>query len=219
MKTAHIRLGRVMAAALPVILVVLVAVGCGDDGSPSASPSGASATTEQRATTSTEAPAPTETQGGQQTMSTATEVPPPSPTVSVGTLPQVVGVYFADADGNLVREERPAPAGDPVRVAAEMLFAGPGSLDRVPAIPAGARLNGVRHADGRVTIDFDRTFEREYPSGGAAAEQAIVGAIVRTLSEAAGGDPVLITVDGRTPEPLGSQYDWSQPFTAQEFGG
>jgi spore germination protein GerM len=130
----------------------------------------------------------------------------------------VVGVYFADAGGTLVREERAVPEGDPVTAALGELAAGPTRADLAPALPAGAAVLGVADQGEVVTVDLSAEFEQNYPPGGAAAELAILAALVRTVSEAAGGDRVAITVEGRVPAPAGSQYDWSEPFSPDDAG-
>jgi spore germination protein GerM len=139
--------------------------------------------------------------------------PPPAPAV-------VVGLYFAAADGRIVREERQVRGRDELRAAMEALIAGPADPGLLmPAVPEGTELRDAR-SDGQVaTVDLSPAFEEGYPSGGSAAELAIVEPIVRTAAEAAAVDAVLIRVEGRAPAPTGTQFDFTEPLLLAEFGG
>lgn len=139
-----------------------------------------------------------------------TTVPPATTTVSV---------WFADVSGGLVAEERQVPADRPAGVAAlEALAAGPDGPGLIAALPPGTRILGVDVADGVVRVDLSDEFESGYPAGGAAAEQAVLGPLVRTATAAAGVPAALVTVRGRVPEPVGTQFDLSLPLTPEDIG-
>jgi len=138
--------------------------------------------------------------------------------VATGGEPTVaVGIWFADADGRLVRTERTVPEADPLDGALQALLAGPDDPDLIAAVPVGTALLSARVEDGVVTVDLSEEFERGYPSGGSAAEIAIAGPLVRTAAEAAGAERVLITVAGRAPSPTGAQIDYSEPLRPSDF--
>jgi spore germination protein GerM len=192
-----------LLAVLALGAAVTFAAACGDDG--------ASGTT-----TAPDVTGPT---------TTVTAPPATSPTVTAppatsATAPEMaVGVYFSDASGALVREERAVPEGDPVTAALGELLAGPTGAGLSPALPPGTNVLGVADQGDVVTVDLSAEFEDNYPPGGAAAEFAVLAPLVRTVSEAAGGDRVAITVEGRVPSPTGSQFDWTQPFSPDDIGG
>lgn len=128
-----------------------------------------------------------------------------------------VTVYFASDAGDLVAETRPAPAGtDPLRAAMTLLAQGPSAPELIPALPAGARVLGTRVEGGVATVDLSGEFESGYPSGGSAAELAVVAPLVRTAAEAAGTGRVRILVEGRAPEPAGGALDLSQPLSPED---
>lgn len=130
---------------------------------------------------------------------------------------EVVGVYFAGVDGGLVREERLVPVGDPLRGALEELAAGPEGADALAALPAGTRLLGAGVEGDVARVDLSEEFRTGYPTGGSAAELAVVAPLVRTAAEASGAGAVLVTVDGADPAPIGSQVDFSQPLRPEDF--
>ena len=70
-----------------------------------------------------------------------------------------------------------------------------------------------------MTVDFSRSFKTGYPSGGAAAEDLILGSIVFSV---AGSFPeisgVTITIDGVTPD-LPTQYDLASPIRRADLPG
>lgn len=137
----------------------------------------------------------------------------PAATAATTRVAGTVTLWFADASGALRPQERDLPAGaDPLLAAMELLAAGPDDPSLLPALPSGARLLGASAADGVATVDFDEAFERAYPPGGAAAELAVVGPVVRTAADASGAARVRILVEGRPPAPQGTQLDFSEPF-------
>jgi spore germination protein GerM len=184
---------RTIAAAL-IAVAVASAAACGDDGN-------------EPGTTTAAATAP------------ATTAPPTSATTTETAPTMVVAVYFSDAQGELVREERQVPEGDPVAAALTELARGPVGEGLAPALPEGTRVLGLSERDDVVTVDFSAEFEENYPPGGAAAEFAILRPVVQSVSEASGGKDVAITVEGRVPAPTGSQFDWTQPFSPDDTGG
>lgn len=124
-----------------------------------------------------------------------------------------ITVYFAADDGALIGEPRPVPAGvAPLEAAVAELAAGPSAPALAPALPPGTRVLGARLESGVATVDLSAELETGYPAG-SAGELALLGPLVRTASEAAGGAPVRILVEGRPPEPPGSQIDLSQPLS------
>lgn len=123
-------------------------------------------------------------------------------------------VYFADAEGHLVAETREGPAD--LLGAMGALAAGPIDTDLIPALPAGTTVLGAELDGTLARVDLSAEFESGYPSGGAAAELATVGPIVHTAAEVAGVESVEITVEGRVPEPTGTQLDFSTPLTPED---
>jgi spore germination protein GerM len=164
-------------------LVAAAAAGCGGD----ADDAGTTAT------------------GPADATSTATATAPATVTVTL---------WFADADGRLRTERRAVPAGDDrLRAALDALAAGPTDPALLPALPAGTRVLGASSDGAVATVDLSAAFTSGYPPGGAAAELAIVGPLVRTAAAASGAPRVLVRVEGRTPVPTGSQFDFSVPFS------
>lgn len=190
------RARRLGALACALAAAATLAAGCGDDG-------------DEAATTSTAAPATT----GAPTTAPATTAPP-------ATVPATrsVTLYFSDDQGVLRAERREVPGtGEPLAAAVQALAEGPLDPSLVPALPPGTRVLGARTAGGEAVVDLSREFEIGYPPGGAAAELAVVGPIVRTAAGASGAARVRILVDGRAPAPTGSQFDFSTPFAPGDF--
>ncbi len=124
-----------------------------------------------------------------------------------------VTVWFSDDQGVLRAETRPLPAGvAPVDAALAGLEEGPEDSSLLPALPPGARVLDADVVDGVATVDLSAEFETAYPPGGAAAELAVVGPIVRTASGASGAPRVRLLVEGRVPAPTGTQFDFSEPL-------
>ena len=138
--------------------------------------------------------------------------PPPAPAPAPATV--TVTLWFAAGDGRLRTERRAVPAGgDRLRAALEALATGPADPALLPALPAGTRVLGASSDGAVATVDLSAAFTSGYPPGGAAAELAIVGPLVRTAAAASGAPRVLVRVEGRTPVPTGSQFDFSVPFS------
>ena len=178
----------------------LAAAGCGTSGSDDG---GAPAPTTPSTTTAT----PTTPKPGPPKTS---EKPEPTRTVTV---------YFADADAQgLVAETHPTAAtGSDLRAALVELAAGPTDPNLQPALPTGTVIVGTDVRDAVASVNLSREFVSGYPSGGAAAEFAVVAALVYTATGVKGVDRVQITVDGQTPAPTGSQLDWSSTFSRDDF--
>lgn len=184
--------------AAATLLCALIAAGCGGSDEPSPVNSGT--------TPAATAPTPTETA--------------PAPTTD--TAPQdarQVTVYFSNgnADG-LVEETRSASGdGSDLRLALVELAKGPTGSDAIAALPAGTAVVGTDVRDGVAFVNLSAEFAAGYPSGGAAAEFAVVAPLVYTATAVDGIERVRVTVDGQTPAPVGSQYDWSSGFTRADF--
>jgi hypothetical protein len=94
-------------------------------------------------------------------------------------------LYFSDANERfLVPEKRLVPKGKSTTAQAEeivmALIEGP-KLGQIRTIPAGAKLLGIRIADGTATLNFDNPFIEQHP-GGTASEVATVYSLANTLT-------------------------------------
>jgi len=97
-----------------------------------------------------------------------------------------VVLYFSDANERfLVPEKRLVPKGKNTTAQAEeivkALIEGP-KLGQIRTIPAGAKLQGIRIADGTATLNFDNPFIEQHP-GGTASEVATVYSLANTLTQ------------------------------------
>ena len=97
-----------------------------------------------------------------------------------------VVLYFSDANERfLVPEKRLVPKGKNTAAQAEeivkALIEGP-KLGQIRTIPAGAKLQGIRIADGTATLNFDNPFIEQHP-GGTASEVATVYSLANTLTQ------------------------------------
>jgi len=152
---------------------------------------------------------------------------PPASTAPTATAPQTVPpieavtVYFPDLEGNrlvLVGERRPVPAGGPaLRLALDQLAAGPRTAGLLPGLPAGTAVRSATASGGTARIDLGTAFERGYPGGGATAEIAALAPVVFTATAVPGVQRALITVEGRTPNLPGAQFDLSRPLARSDF--
>lgn len=156
------------------------------------------------------------------TQSTSTPTDAPPVTTSTSDLPATgasVSVFFADESAQgLVEETRTVEQAD-LRSALLALAEGPSAGGAVAALPAGTEVVGTLIRDGEATVNLNQAFQDGYPSGGAAAEFAVLAPLVYTVTSLDGVERVRITVEGRTPAPTGSQYDWTQAFTRADFPG
>jgi spore germination protein GerM len=132
----------------------------------------------------------------------------------------MVKLYFADADAQqLIAESRStAASGSDLRAALVELAKGPASgSTRQPALPAGTAIIGTNVRSGEALANLSAEFSQGYPAGGAAAEFAVLAPLVYTATAVDGVERVRITVDGQTPAPAGSQFDWTKAFTRADF--
>lgn len=145
-----------------------------------------------------------------------------SPPAATGTTTPVrkVKLYFADADAQqLIEESRPTAAtGSDLRASLVELAKGPtpGST-RQSVLPVGTAIIGTNVRSGEALVNLSAEFSQGYPAGGAAAEFAVLAPLVYTATAIDGVERVRITVDGQTPAPTGSQFDWTRAFTRADF--
>lgn len=130
---------------------------------------------------------------------------------ATATAPSRFAVYFADAEGRLAAEAREGDAS--LRGVLEALAEGPRDAALIPALPAGTRVLDAALEGGVARVDLSEEFESGYPAGGAAAELAVVGPLVHTAAQVPAVESVLVTVEGRTPAPTGTQLDFSRPIS------
>ena len=158
--------------------------------------------------------------------STAQTSAPPAATTtlqastSTTTPARKVKLYFADADAQqLIEESRPTVAtGSDLRAALVELAKGPTSAStQQSALPVGTAIIGTNVRSGEALVNLSSEFSQGYPAGGAAAEFAVLAPLVYTATAIGGVERVRITVDGRTPAPVGSQFDWTRAFTRADF--
>ena len=191
------RLLALVGAATAALLIA----GCG----------GADSSTSETAATTPDTSTQVVTDG------TGTTATGPSST-DQGTAAHDVTVYFMNLEATgLVAEERTADASTPLRAALVALADGPEGADGMRALPAGTAIVGTDVRSEAAYVNLNQAFLDGYPSGGAAAESAVLGPLVYTVTEAAGVERVYVTVDGQTVTPTGSQYDWASGFTRSDF--
>ncbi len=97
-----------------------------------------------------------------------------------------VVLYFSDTNERfLVPEKRLVPKGKNTAAQAEeivrSLIEGP-KMGQIRTIPAAAKLQGIRIADGTATLNFDNAFIEQHP-GGTASEVATVYSLANTLAQ------------------------------------
>ena len=142
------------------------------------------------------------------------------PTTSTSAPARTVTLYFADADAQeLIEETRPTSAtGSDLRAALVELAIGPPSGSDVQrALPEGTVIVGTDIRGGEALVNLSDEFIQGYPSGGAAAEFAVLAPLVYTATTVDGVASVRITVNGQTPAPTGSQHDWAGTFSRSDF--
>ncbi len=152
--------------------------------------------------------------------STATTAP--STTAATTTSAQAderVTVYFADSDAMELKPETRAVPTANLRAALVELAKGPTEAGHQNALPAGTAIVGTAVQGGDALVNLSSEFTTGYPPGGAAAEFAVLAPLVYTATAVPGVDRVRITVDGQTPSPTGSQYDWTGSFSRADFPG
>jgi spore germination protein GerM len=132
---------------------------------------------------------------------------------------ETVTVYFADSDATeLQPETRSVPQAD-LRAALVELANGPSEAGHQNALPAGTAIVGTNVQGDEALVNLSSEFTTGYPPGGAAAEFAVLAPLVYTATAVPGVERVRITVDGQTPSPAGSQYDWTGSFSRADFPG
>ena len=149
---------------------------------------------------------------------TATAAAPTTPTTQAT---EMVTVYFADPDAmELLPEKRAVPVGvSRLRAALVELAKGPSEAGHQNAMPAGTTIVGTLVQGREALVNLSSEFTAGYPPGGAAAEFAVLAPLVYTATAVKGVERVRITVDGKTPAPLGSQYDWAGAYSRADFPG
>lgn len=186
---------------LPIVLLVAALAGLAGCGGGSGGGDAGSGTTTPVASVATTAPA--------TTAETAT-----SPNAG-----ETVTAYFADSDAvQLQPEKRSVPTAN-LRAALVELAKGPTEAGHQGALPAGTAIVGTVVQGGEALVNLSSEFATGYPPGGAAAEFAVLAPLVYTATAVPGVDRVRITVDGQTPSPPGSQYDWTGSFSRADFPG
>lgn len=128
-----------------------------------------------------------------------------------------VVLYFSDANERfLVQEKRLIPKGKNTVAQAEeivrALVEGP-KLGNVRTIPAGARLQGIRIADGTAVLNFDNPFIEQHP-GGTASEMATVYSLANSLSQNLPDvKRIRIQVGGKDVTTIKGHIDLREPVT------
>jgi len=137
----------------------------------------------------------------------------------VTTARTAVTVYFADSEvRRLVSERHEIPvSGSRLKAALDELAQGPMAAGLLPALPQGTRVLSATSAGGTARVDLSQEFAEGYPSGGSAAEVAMLAPLVYTATAVPGVHAVLLTVAGKMPDLPGSQYDLSAPLTRRDF--
>ena len=144
----------------------------------------------------------------------------PSSTAGTTTAPQgdeTVTVYFADADAAELRPETRSVVTADLRSSLVELAKGPTETGHQRALPAGTAIVGTLVQGDEALVNLSSEFTTGYPPGGAAAEFAVLAPLVYTATAVPGVKRVRITVDGQTPSPAGSQYDWTGSFSRADF--
>ena len=126
-----------------------------------------------------------------------------------------MAVYFIDDAGALVAEARPAPAGVAAAGGRDAALAErPGRRPRwSPPCPRARACSAPAVEGGVATVDLSRELESGYPSGGSAAELAVLGPLVKTAAEAAGDGAGEDPRRGARGGAAGLQLDLSEPLS------
>ncbi len=126
-------------------------------------------------------------------------------------------LFFSDANERfLVQEKRLIPKGKNTVAQAEeivrALVEGP-KLGNIRTIPAGARLQGIRIADGTAVLNFDNPFIEQHP-GGTASEMATVYSLANSLSQNLPDvKRIRIQVGGKDVTTIKGHIDLREPIT------
>jgi hypothetical protein len=84
-------------------------------------------------------------------------------------------------------------------------------------LPPGTTLKGVTVAGKTATVELSEAFVTAYPSGGSAIETAMIASLARTVFQETKTTGVLIRVNGKSPDPIGSQFDFTTPITERDL--
>lgn len=84
-------------------------------------------------------------------------------------------------------------------------------------LPSGTTLQGIVVAGKTATVELSGAFVTGYPSGGAAIETAMIASLARTVFQETKTTGVLIRVNGKSPDPTGSQFDFTQPIMERDL--
>ena len=85
------------------------------------------------------------------------------------------------------------------------------------AVPRGTEIIEVTLHGDEARVDLTGAFASGYPSGGAAAELAVLAPIVYTATGVPSITRVRFTVNGEVPALPGSQFDWAAPFSRDDL--
>lgn len=126
-----------------------------------------------------------------------------------------IPIYFSDAQGHLVGEERLLSGDNKVALAMQELVKGPQSADHYPTIPPGTKLLGAWVEDGVAYVNFSQELIDKH-WGGDTDEVLTVYSIVNTATEIEGIVAVQILVEGATRSTIAGFSDISQPIGRNE---
>ncbi len=196
---------RLLAGLAAGLVLTAAATGCGgSDAGETTTTSTMSTATATAPTTDTTATDTGATTGGPTTDATTTDT---APTL---TGSEVTVYRLNDAGTQLVATTVPGGDGAPLRSALVALAA-------TPALPTGTQIVGTDVRGDVAHLNLSPEFLQGYPAGGSAAEIAVLAPLVFTATDAASVEHVHITVDGQTPAPAGSQFDWARDFSRADF--
>ncbi len=122
-----------------------------------------------------------------------------------------VTLYFANADGELVAEERTlAGVTGVARATIVEMIKGPQDKKLSRTIPDGTRLIDIDVHDGLATVNFSREFVDNH-GGGSSGELVTVYSVVDTLAQYPTVKKVQFLVEGQRVETLAGHMDLANP--------
>lgn len=127
-----------------------------------------------------------------------------------------VTLYFADADTGLlipVRRQISQSPDDADTLLRELLQGPRPGEKGVSALPEGTEVLGASLADGVLTVNLNRAFEKNFPSSSAASLLAVYS-IVNTLTQLPGIQKVTFKIEGNSASELGP-LDVSAPLESK----
>jgi spore germination protein GerM len=125
-----------------------------------------------------------------------------------------VTVYFMNDDATgLIKT---VLAGPNTPASLSVLAAATPPSGAIAPFPRGTEVIGVSLKDDEARVDLTNAFVTGYPSGGAAAELAVLAPLIYTATEVPGITHVRFTVNGEAPVLPGSQFDWAAPFSRDD---